>query len=241
MRGVRRLLRRGASCRPSGDAPRALIVFYRSIFLADDLAPIDALADALPRAASRSTRRLRHQPEGCRRARAAARADLRAKSFDVILNATAFSARARRTAAACSTLPTRRCCRSCWRRRRARPWAASTRGLRAADLAMNVVLPEIDGRIFDARDFVQGARRRATPACEFAPRRHAPDADRIAFVADLAAAWAALRRKPTREQTPRLRSVGLSRARAAASATPSGSIRQRASLAIAEALARRGL
>ena len=38
----------------------------------------------------------------------------------------------------------------------------STRGLGAADLAMHVVLPEIDGRIIDPRHFLQaGARRDA--------------------------------------------------------------------------------
>ena len=74
-------------------------------------------------------------------------------------------------------------------------WAGSTRGLGAADLAMHVVLPEIDGRIVTrAISFKQEARRSAR--LEFTRIAHAPLDDRVAYVADLACAWANLRRKP---------------------------------------------
>jgi cobaltochelatase CobN len=35
-------------------------------------------------------------------------------------------------------------------------WAASQQGLTSRDLAMHVALPEVDGRVLDARGVVQG-------------------------------------------------------------------------------------
>ena len=64
---------------------------------------------------------------------------------------------------------------------------------------MNVVLPEVDGRIFTrAISFKETAAR---GAAELDEPRHAPEASRIAFVAALAANWARLRRKPNAEKS----------------------------------------
>ena len=72
-------------------------------------------------------------------------------------------------------------------------WATGARGLSAADLAMNVVLPEADGRIVTtAVSFKEPAAR--SEALQFSRLVHTPDAGRIAHVADLAAAWARLGR-----------------------------------------------
>ena len=60
-------------------------------------------------------------------------------------------------------------------------WRASQRGLSAADLAMNVVLPEVDGRLVRRRDFVQGANRAQTTALEYAPAAHEPEPSRVAY------------------------------------------------------------
>ena len=153
---------------------------------------------AAPRGASRVDGALRHEPEGPRRRRAAARAASRGEPPDVILNTTAFSARLDDGADARSTPPTRRCCRRRQPARREAQWAASARGLSPADLAMNVVLPEIDGRIIAGAHLVQGAGASATTPRirRCAPRPHR---DRVAHVADLAAAWArcAARRAPS--------------------------------------------
>ena len=63
-------------------------------------------------------------------------------------------------------------------------WQASTRGLTPRDLAMHVVLPEVDGRIFaNAIAFKERAR-----ATGFAPTTFQPVADRIDATADLALA-----------------------------------------------------
>jgi cobaltochelatase CobN len=73
-------------------------------------------------------------------------------------------------------------------------WEASPRGLSAADLAMQVALPEFDGRI--------GATPVAFKAEETGPdtglisRRLVPDAESIAALSDLAERWVALARKP---------------------------------------------
>ena len=64
---------------------------------------------------------------------------------------------------------------------------------------MNVVLPEIDGRIL-ARAISFKAPTRRSERLEFTRIAHAPAQDRIGFVADLACAWARLRRKPAAER-----------------------------------------
>ena len=54
-----------AACFEAGPgAARALIVFYRSIYLANDLEPIEALARALQRQGLRGHERLRDQSQG---------------------------------------------------------------------------------------------------------------------------------------------------------------------------------
>ncbi len=75
-------------------------------------------------------------------------------------------------------------------------WQASTQGLSSRDLAMNVALPEVDGRVFaraiafkSAEDFVE--------ACQANIVTHKPVADRVEFVATLAANWAKLRQCET--------------------------------------------
>ena len=70
-------------------------------------------------------------------------------------------------------------------------WAQSVRGLSGTDLAMHVVLPELDGRLLTtAVSFKQEAA--PVPGLEFARTVHAPDADGIALAADRAAGWALL-------------------------------------------------
>ena len=73
-------------------------------------------------------------------------------------------------------------------------WRAAQRGLSAADLAMNVVLPEVDGRIISrAISFKRTLDKDET--LQFALARHEPELSRVRFVAALAARWARLRRE----------------------------------------------
>ncbi|MGI3778046.1 MAG: cobaltochelatase subunit CobN [Janthinobacterium lividum] len=175
--------------------PVAAIVFYRSHLLAGDTAPIHALGAAL------SERRMRPRalfvPSLKDAAAAAFIADrLRSWRPAVVLNATSFSARTPGPDGDASPLdaadaPVLQLVLANAARD---AWAGSPRGLGPQDMAMQVVLPELDGRLataaisFKAEDLV--------PALEFTRRRLAPDADGIALAADRAAAWARLAATP---------------------------------------------
>lgn len=78
-------------------------------------------------------------------------------------------------------------------------WAESGRGLSPSDLAMNVVLPELDGRLL-TRAISFKAATKPDPQLEFAAVRHVADRGRIDYVARLAAAWARLRAKERAER-----------------------------------------
>ncbi|MFV0244510.1 MAG: cobaltochelatase subunit CobN [Qingshengfaniella sp.] len=72
-------------------------------------------------------------------------------------------------------------------------WETSLSGLGARDIAMNVALPEVDGRILSrAISFKDEAFFDDATECAIATYR--ARGDRVGFVADLAANWAGLRR-----------------------------------------------
>ena len=77
-------------------------------------------------------------------------------------------------------------------------WAAGTRGLSARDLAMNVVLPEIDGRVL-SRAVAFKAKQRFDAKSEIDVIGLQPVPDRIDYVARLASSWAALRNAAVEE------------------------------------------
>jgi cobaltochelatase CobN len=74
-------------------------------------------------------------------------------------------------------------------------WEASAQGLMARDLAMNVALPEVDGRIL-SRAVSFKAAAVYDEALETNIVGSAPLPDRVAFVAKLAANWARLHHTP---------------------------------------------
>ncbi len=78
-------------------------------------------------------------------------------------------------------------------------WREGTRGLSARDIAMNVALPEVDGRIL-ARAVSFKGRARRDAATETDVVDYVPVADRADFTAALAANWARLRRTPAGER-----------------------------------------
>jgi cobaltochelatase CobN len=82
-------------------------------------------------------------------------------------------------------------------------WDNEERGLSPSDLAMHVVLPEVDGRIFaGVTSFKEPQKRDAD--LQFSRFTHAPDADRIAYVADKLQAWVNLSERPVFERHPAL-------------------------------------
>jgi len=74
-------------------------------------------------------------------------------------------------------------------------WAEGTRGLSATDIAMNVALPEVDGRILTrAISFKGEAYFDSETQCPITA--YQTRGDRVGFVAELVARWTRLRRKP---------------------------------------------
>ena len=184
-----------AACLKAGQgAARALIVFYRSIYLANDLEPIEALARALRdkgfAVTSVFVTSLKDEA-----ALAPLRAFLAGRSFDVVLNATAFSARVDTSEGTALDTLDAPIMQIVLAGVSLEAWRASQRGLGPSDLAMHVALPEIDGRILTrAISFKEPSPRDAHT--EFAAVAHRPLADRVEFTAELARRWASLRRKP---------------------------------------------
>ena len=74
-------------------------------------------------------------------------------------------------------------------------WSESSQGLRARDIAMNVVLPEYDGRIISRAVSFKELFRRSTVS-EIDILRYQLQTERAEFVAQLAWRWSQLRRKP---------------------------------------------
>jgi cobaltochelatase CobN len=182
---------------PPPSPPRALIVFYRAWMLAADTAPVTALADALWATgfdvAAAYVTSLKDPA-----AAVPLRAHLADHKPDIILNLTAFSAR---SDAGISVLdhadvPVLQLALSGSPRPQ---WESTQRGLSAADLAMNVVLPEFDGRITAGAISFKGETER-NEALEFARLVHQPDPDGVAHAAALARGWADLRRTPRAER-----------------------------------------
>ncbi|MEZ5842452.1 MAG: cobaltochelatase subunit CobN [Hyphomicrobiaceae bacterium] len=174
-------------------AGRALVVFYRALWQAGDLAAPDALADALVARGLAVTAvavtSLRDEP-----VRAAVASHISQTSPDVIVNLTAFAAGGSgaepdRNTFGCDAVVLQAVLPG-----QSRPvWRADPRGLSPSDMAMHVTLPEMDGRIL-TRAIAFKSDGDPDPGIEYAVRRFVPDHERLAFVADAAVAWAGLRR-----------------------------------------------
>jgi cobaltochelatase CobN len=172
------------------------VVFYRALVQSGNTAPVDALVQAL------MARRLRPLPIFVHSLKdieaAALLTDLfAAYPLAVILNATGFS-----VAASGGSDPLRADCpilQIVFSGGDEEAWRADTRGLGPRDLAMNVALPEIDGRILSrAVSFKAPLGRDLETEADLVGYR--PVADRVAFVADLARNWARLRAKSPAER-----------------------------------------
>ena len=78
-------------------------------------------------------------------------------------------------------------------------WVESLRGLSARDLAMHVVLPELDGRIL-SRAIAFKEEGTLDEATQFKPIQLVPQHNRTAFVANMAAGWARLRQSQPQDR-----------------------------------------
>ena len=178
---------------PASDRPYVLVTFYRSYLTAADTAPVDALIAAFndagfaaygafvpslkaPGVADWLSDHLASQPPAA------------------IINATAFSAQGPdgTTPFDAASCPAFQVALSTARRR---DWDASPRGLSPADLAMHVVLPEVDGRLFAGLISFKSPGKR-DPDLQFSRFAHRADAPRIAAVVARVTAWHRLATTP---------------------------------------------
>lgn len=167
------------------------VVFYRSYLTAADTAPIDALILAL-RAAGLDAFGI-FAPSLKGPASAFVAQALRDAAPIAVINATAFSAKG---ADGRSPLdldcPVFQVALSTARRR---DWAASARGLSPSDLAMHVVLPEVDGRLLSGVVSFKSPGKK-DPDLQFSRFAHRADQGRIAAVVEKVKAWHQLARTP---------------------------------------------
>lgn len=181
-----------AACR-HGDGPVALVTFYRSFVASADTLPIERLADAL---AARGFHVHAEYVTSLKDPRVVEGLSARIAALTpaIVINTTAFSARLDDGTSVLDRagVPVLQAVLSTAARE---AWEASNRGLGAADLAMNVVLPEIDGRLATHAISFKGREERSK-AHQFARQIHVPDAEGIAHVADLARAWVRLAETP---------------------------------------------
>ncbi len=184
----------------AAEGPLAAIVFYRSHLLSADIAPVEALAGAL-RARGFAVGALYAGSLKAPASAAYVAAALRAWRPAVVLNATGFSARQATPAGEASPLdapgvPVLQLVLAGTARE---AWAASARGLSATDLAMQVVLPELDGRLLTGAVSFK-AEAAPHPALQYARTVHRPDPDGVALAADRAAGWARLAATPAKRR-----------------------------------------
>ena len=182
-------------------APAAAIVFYRAHVQAANVAPVDALVHAL------RARGVNALPLYVSSLKDPVSADLVEGMLEhtrvrLVLNATGFAVSApgalarRRSPFDTSGRPVLQVVLAGGREE---DWESGTQGLSARDIAMNVALPEVDGRIIArAVSFKSEARFDALTECPIVA--YAPRADRVAFTADLARAWIDLAETPAGER-----------------------------------------
>ena len=184
---------------PDHEMPLVIVSFYRSYITAADLKPVAALFTALrkkgfavmglfvpslkaPGAAGWLAGQILHFKPVC------------------IVNATSFSGKG---ASGVSPLdagqvPVFQIALSTANRS---AWAEADRGLSPADMAMHVVLPEVDGRLFAG---IASFKEAGSPddLLEFSRIMHQPDMNRIDAVADKISRWHKLQTTPLAAQKP---------------------------------------
>ncbi len=171
--------------------PRVLLVFYRAYLTAADVEPMEALSAALE---ARGFDVLGLFAPSLKAPEAAAwlRTQVAALAPAAIVNATAFSARGDDGASPLDAagVPVFQVALATSGRA---AWEGAARGLSPADLAMHVVLPEVDGRLMAGVVSFKEPEPR-DPALQFSRLAHRSDPGRVAAVADRVAAWVRLAR-----------------------------------------------
>jgi len=170
-----------------------LVTFYRSYLTSGDTAPVDALIHALRTAGFQAYGAFAPSLKAPGVADWLS-AHLTQNPPVAVINATAFSAKSDDGATPfdAARCPVFQVALSTARRR---DWAASDRGLSPADLAMHVVLPEVDGRLF-AGIVSHKSPGKKHPELQFSRFAHRADAARIQAVVDRVSHWHRLATTP---------------------------------------------
>ena len=178
--------------------PSVLLLFYRSHLQSGNTAAFDALIDLLAeRFNVLALATLSLKDPGCLETVNHA---LQAAGCQVIINTTSFSQHVegnaalssapqlQRTGLFCAEVPV---IQAILAASDEADWQASAQGLRARDVAMNVALPEFDGRIISrAISFKESVRRSERTETDII--RYRLHAERAGFVGELACRWATL-------------------------------------------------
>lgn len=178
------------------DKPLIALTFYRAYVSAADTAPIEALFDAF-RARGFDVIGL-FAPSLKVPASAIWLADtLKSLAPAAVVNATAFSGKgtAGTSPLDATDAPVFQVALATSRKK---AWAEAERGLSPADLAMHVVLPEVDGRLFTGVVSFKEPGKKDT-ALEYSRFAHRTLSDRIDAVADKVVGWVTLAAKPKQD------------------------------------------
>ncbi len=183
----------------SGDAKRVLVSFYRAYLTSADTAPVAALI--------RSLRARGFEAVGLfapsLKAPAAAewlREQVVALAPSAIINATSFSGKGASGTSPldAANVPVFQVALATSRRK---AWAEAERGLSPADLAMHVVLPEVDGRISAGiASFKEPGKR--DPHLEYSRFAHRAEEERIEAIIDRVSGWLNLHDTAKSDQIP---------------------------------------
>ncbi|MEX0364942.1 MAG: cobaltochelatase subunit CobN [Ruegeria sp.] len=191
----------GVSCpliQATDDKPLILVTFYRAYLAAADLSPIEATFKALRARGFRVLGLFAPSLKAPEPAAWMARQIAHLKPA-AIVNATAFSGIGANGASPLDAgdVPVFQIALATSTRD---AWAEAERGLSPADLAMHVVLPEVDGRLFGGVASFKEPQPR-DEALQFARYAHAADTQRIEAVADRVKAWIDLTATPAQDRT----------------------------------------
>lgn len=171
--------------------PTAALVFYRAHWVTGNLAPVDSLVRAL------EARGFNALAVFGPSVQAVLEGGWLGTDLDVVVTTTSFSTAAGdRSPLLALDVPVLQAvfCSSS-----ENVWAANIAGLSPRDIAMNVALPEFDGRIITtAVSFKDTVTH--DPLLQTDIVRYRPRADRVEHVADLARNWARLRHVPNAEK-----------------------------------------
>ncbi|KZY23696.1 cobaltochelatase subunit CobN [Sulfitobacter sp. HI0040] len=177
----------------AGAGDVVVVTFYRSYLMAADTAPVDALLNELAERGFNAVGIFvpSLKAESARTFLINAFTGVKPVA---IVNATAFSGRGEDGTTPLDTpgCPVFQVALSTARQK---DWAEAERGLSPADLAMHVVLPEVDGRIFAGVISFKAPERR-DPHLQYARFSHRPHVARIRAVVDRVKAWHRLSETP---------------------------------------------